>query len=172
LSDRAQVGDVLEVIPYALWICGVATPRGTSAIVVTWVTQLSFSPPLIGISLEREAGFLAALHANGHFVLSMLPREGGKEVAKRVLKAGAAPGDPAQETLFTAAEGWTGVPAGAMGALQCLVRDTKLCGDHALVIAEVMKEQRWLSGTPLHQSDTGWKYRKPGAEGAPPTTKN
>jgi flavin reductase (DIM6/NTAB) family NADH-FMN oxidoreductase RutF len=172
LSERAQVEEILYVIPYALWVCGVDTPTGTSAIVATWVTQLSFSPPLIGISLEREAGFLAALMARGRFILSILPREGGKEVAKRILKAGAAPGDPSHKALFGSIEGWAGVPAGAMGALQCSVVDTKQCGDHTLVIAEVIGERRWMAGIPLHLSDTGWKYRKPGAETTPPTTKN
>lgn len=172
MNERGQDAGILEVIPYALWICGVETPGGISSIVATWVTQLSFSPVLVGIALESEGAFLPTLLAQGRFTLSALPRDGGKETAKRILKAGAAPVDVLQASLFMTDERWTGVPLGALGALRCAVVDTKASGDHTLVIAEVIAEQRWMRGTPLHLSDTGWKYRKPGAETIPPTTKN
>jgi flavin reductase (DIM6/NTAB) family NADH-FMN oxidoreductase RutF len=172
LNERGQDAGILEVIPYALWICGVETPGGVSAIVATWVTQLSFSPALIGIALESDGVFLSTILAKGRFTLSVLPREGGKEIAKRVLKAGAAPVDALLASFFMTDERWPGVPSGALGALRCVVADTKPSGDHTLVIAEVIAEQRWTRGTPLHLSDTGWKYRKPGPETIPPTTKN
>ena len=131
---------------------------------VTWVSQLSFTPALVGIALENGGAFLAALLGSGSFTLSVLPREGGKEIAKRVLK-----GDV---SMFGQRDEWAGVPAGAMGALLCSVVDTHVCGDHTLVIGEVIREARWMGGSPLHLSDTGWKYRKPGADSTTSPPKN
>ena len=172
MSERGQADSLLEVVPYALWVCGVATPRGTTAIVVTWVSQLSFTPALVGISLENGGAFLAALLASGSFTLSVLPRDGGKEVAKRVLKAGAEPEEPSHASMFERRDGWAEVPAGALGALYCSVVAKHECGDHTLVIGEVIREERWAGGSPLHLSDTGWKYRKPGPDSSTPTPKN
>jgi flavin reductase (DIM6/NTAB) family NADH-FMN oxidoreductase RutF len=157
-----------EVIPYALWICLTGQHEALSAIVVTWVTQLSFSPHLIGMALESDSEFLRRVIANGEFTLVMLPREGGKDIAKRIMKAGALPRAAGYGDLFHTDAPWDGVPVGAMGAIRCSIRASTQAGDHTLIMGSVLDEHRWIAGEPLHLSDTGWRYTKPGAD-VPPT---
>lgn len=138
-----------------------------SAIVVTWVTQLSFSPELVGMALESDSEFLAQVEKHGSFTLAMLPREGGKDIAKRIMKAGATPSLATARELYRMDAPWYGTPHGALGAIRCTVHTLTPTGDHTLVVGAVAREERWGEGAPLHLSDTGWRYTKPGAETPP-----
>jgi flavin reductase (DIM6/NTAB) family NADH-FMN oxidoreductase RutF len=159
----------LEVTPYALWVCLTGRSDAISSIVVTWVSQLSFSPPLIGVALESDSEFLKQVVSNGQFTLVMLPRDGGKDIAKRVLKAGGAPHDPRADNALMARPPWEGVPHGSLGAIRLTVNSTVIVGDHTLIVGMVGEQERWVEGGPLRLSDTGWKYTKPGTDAPPPS---
>lgn len=172
MSKQGQQLPPLEVIPYALWICLTGRPSEASSIVVTWVTRLSFSPPLVGLALESDSEFLRRANTMGEVILAMLPREGGKEIAKQVLKSGGGPRDVSDEPGLLQSMPWAGVPVGALGAMHVKIIGTTPVGDHTLVIGNVMDQIRWTDGDLLHLSDTGWKYTKPGADAAPTSPQN
>jgi flavin reductase (DIM6/NTAB) family NADH-FMN oxidoreductase RutF len=162
----------MEVIPYALWVCSTGSGGRFSSIVVTWVTQLSFSPQLVGMALETDSEFLHLVGKNGSFTLAMLPRDGGKDTAKRIMKAGATPLPEDFAELFRTEGPWYGTPHGALGAIRCTVNLLTPAGDHTLVTGAVVGEERWIEGNPLHLSDTGWRYTKPGADAPPPQSQD
>ncbi len=168
MTRRGDRSSPVEGIPYALWVCSTGHEPQLTAIVITWVTQLSFTPPLIGISLESDSEFLGQVRSTGSFTLAMLPREGGKDIAKRIMKAGASPVPAERAQLYRADAPWQGVPRGALGAIRCSVHSMTPAGDHTLIAGLVVGEERWVDGLPLHLSDTGWRYTKPGAD-APPS---
>lgn len=172
MTTQGQRLSALEVIPYALWVCIAGGQEGFSAIVVTWVSQISFSPTLIGVALENDSDFLKRVLSTGEFTLAMLPREGGKDMAKRVLKNGGTVVDPEGDGHVMTRYPWVGVPSGALGALRLAVDKSVLAGDHTLVIGRVTEQDRWVSGPPLHLSDTGWKYTRPGADMPPASSQN
>lgn len=168
MTKRVERLTPVEVIPYALWVCSTGSDARMTAIVVTWVTQLSFSPELVGMALESDSDFLAQVVKNGTFSLAMLPREGGKDIAKQIMKAGTTPPSATAAELFRQDAPWYGTPRGALGAIRCTVNFLTPAGDHTLVAGTVIGQERWKEGAPLHLSDTGWRYTKPGAE-APPS---
>lgn len=168
MTKRGDRSSPVEGIPYALWVCSTGADPYVTAIVITWVTQLSFAPQLIGISLENESDFLGRVLTSGSFTLALLPREGGKDIAKRIMKAGPAPSASERTELYRPDPAWAGVPQGALGAIRCSVHSVTPAGDHTLIAGLVVGEERWIDGLPLHLSDTGWRYTKPGAE-APPS---
>ncbi len=161
MPERAEKSPVLELAPYGIWACGVGTPEGKSAIIVTWVTQISFNPPLIGVALENDREFLGLLLKTKRFTLCALPRDGGKRIAQRILKEGMAVQLEENADLFRADAAWGLAVKGAVAALDCRTVSQHVHGDHTLVIAEVTGEKRWTAGAPLRLSDTGWKYRRP-----------
>ena len=167
MTKRGDRSSPVEGIPYALWVCATGGDSQPTAIVITWVTQLSFTPQLVGISLENESEFLGHVLANGSFTLALLPREGGKDIAKRIMKAGPAPSPSERAELYRTDPPWAGVPQGALGAIRCTVHSATPAGDHTLIAGVVEGEERWVDGLPLHLSDTGWRYTKPGADTPP-----
>ena len=172
MSAQTQRLTPFELIPYALWVCLTGEGEAISSIVVTWVSQLSFTPPLIGVALENDSEFLRHVVSQGHLTLAMLPRDSGKDIAKRVLKAGGAPHDPGTDPGSMTGLLWAGVPHGALGAIRLIVSGTTTVGDHTLVIGIVTGQERWSEGNPLHLSDTGWKYTKPASDGPPPSSQD
>jgi flavin reductase (DIM6/NTAB) family NADH-FMN oxidoreductase RutF len=172
LSKQGQHLPPVDVIPYGLWICLTGNPTQISTIIVTWVTRLSFSPPLVGLALESDSEFLRKVLDMGELTLAMLPRDGGKEIAKRVLKAGGAPYDVSGDPALMSSLPWAGVPYGALGAIHLAITGTTVVGDHTLVIGNVAEQVRWTEGEPLHLSDTGWRYTKPGTDAAPTSPQN
>lgn len=169
-SDRSGGESLTGAIPYAIWCCSADVPGGVVTIIVTWVTQLSFTPPLLGVVLESDGAFLQTVLGAGRFVLAALPREGGKEIAKRVLKHGGSVTDPGNPGLFLDDPAWRDVPAGALGAIRCTVEGTFPAGDHTVVVARIGETRRWQEGGALQLADTGWKYQKPTQETTTDTT--
>ena len=161
LPERAEKSPVLELAPYGIWVCGVTTADGKSAIIVTWVTQISFNPPLIGVALENDRDFLEQLLNAERFTLCALPRDGGKRIAQRILKEGMSVRLGGNDDLFRADAAWGEAVKGSLAALDCRIVSQHAHGDHTLVVAAVKGEKRWTAGAPLRLSDTGWKYRRP-----------
>jgi flavin reductase (DIM6/NTAB) family NADH-FMN oxidoreductase RutF len=159
LPDLPDDASFVDLIPYGVWGCAVRTPAGRVAIIVTWVTQLSFEPALLGVSLESHGTFLKEVLRSGEFTMSALPRRQGKTIARRILKQGLALEGSANDTLFRREPEWQEAIDGAAAAVQCRVVRHSPAGDHTFVEAVVTREHRWLSGDVLRLSDTGWKYR-------------
>jgi flavin reductase (DIM6/NTAB) family NADH-FMN oxidoreductase RutF len=160
LPERSSSAPATELAPYGIWGCGIRTRDGRSAIIVTWVTQLSFAPTLIGVALESEGSFLEHTITSGEFTLSSLPKKGGKEIASKILKGGLNHLDGRNAALFREEPEWEEGIKGAVATLKCEVTAHYPCGDHTFVVAKVAAEQRWRrSAGVLLLSDTGWKYR-------------
>ncbi|MCX7863822.1 MAG: flavin reductase family protein, partial [Novosphingobium sp.] len=63
----------LRMIPYGIYVMTAGgTGRTPAAATVNWVTQTSFSPPLVAIGVKTDSGVYAATRQSGHFVLNML----------------------------------------------------------------------------------------------------
>jgi flavin reductase (DIM6/NTAB) family NADH-FMN oxidoreductase RutF len=162
LPERSISDLATELAPYGIWGCGLRTREGPSAIIVTWVTQLSFTPTLMGVALETGGSFLEHVLASGEFTLSSLPKAGGKEIAAKILKTGLNHLDEEQTALFRDEPGWEEGIKGAAATLKCKVTAHHPCGDHTFVVAAVTAEQMWKRNEEvLLLSDTGWKYHRP-----------
>ena len=159
MPDRPADASFADLLPYGLWGCAARTPAGRTAIIVTWVTQLSFEPALLGLSLESQGAFLKDVLVAGEFTLSALPRKQGMTIARRILKEGLMKEGFPEARLFSRYPEWQEAIEGAAAAVQCRVARHYPAGDHTFIEGEVIREHRWLNGDVLRLSDTGWKYR-------------
>ena len=87
MAAKEEAVKVMELFPYGIYIMAVSAEAQVGAIIATWVTQVSFVPPLVAVAVEKEGSFLGLVTAAKQFSLSLLPAE-GIEVAKHVLKYG------------------------------------------------------------------------------------
>ncbi len=160
----------MDHVPYGIWGCALRTPEGASAIIVTWITQLSFRPPLVGVVLENGGGFLKHVLKTGDFTLSALPREKGKLIAQKILRQGMDFSQQRNADLFRRDPVWSEAIEGSMAAIRCRVATHHPVGDHTLIVAGVTEEHRWFPGEPLRLADTGWRYRQAFPTGDTTTT--
>jgi flavorubredoxin/flavin reductase (DIM6/NTAB) family NADH-FMN oxidoreductase RutF len=124
-------------------LCVLTTEKGsgeaqlTGAMVASWVSQASFTPPGITVAVAKDRAVEALLHVGDSFALNVLAS--GRETGpmKQFLQP-FAPGanrfagldlerSPAGQPVLPEALGW----------LECSVKQRMECGDHWLIYAEV-----------------------------------
>ena len=131
---------VLWKVPSGLYVIG-STDRGErrNGMTANWVTQLSFDPKWMGVSVEQEALTHELIDASGCFSISIIDREDRAIVRKFTkpvdvdLGAKTLNGVPFVERI-------TGAPilAQAIAFVDCEVRERMTAGDHTLFAGEVV----------------------------------
>jgi len=62
-------------IPYGIYVLATSDPAGPRAMVVSWVSQVSYSPPLLMAALRKNRPALPALLGRNLFSLNLLKEE-------------------------------------------------------------------------------------------------
>ena len=71
--DEAERKTALRMIPYGIYVMtALGADNAPAGATVNWVTQTSFSPPLVAIGVKADSGVYAAATASGQFVLNVL----------------------------------------------------------------------------------------------------
>ncbi|HXN20418.1 MAG TPA: flavin reductase family protein [Candidatus Binatus sp.] len=128
------------------------------AATVTWVSQVSFKPPLLMAALRKDGSVLSCLAPSGFSVLHIVGSE-QQEIAQKFFSAtkesnGFLNGEPFQE-------GKTSAPVlkNLKAYLECkLVEISEEYGDHAIAILEVVEAGNRGEVDPLVVGDSPWKY--------------
>src|SRR5260370_12608749 len=104
-----------------------------------WVSQVSFDPKLVAVSVEREALTNHLILESRVFTLNLISREDRAIVRKFVKPVEL---DLEAKTLngFPFHEGRTGAPIldQAVAYLECSVHETVSVGGHSIFVAEVV----------------------------------
>ena len=130
--------------------CGAAT--------VTWVSQVSFKPPLIMAAVRQESNVFKCL-AESRVAALHIVGNGQQEIAHRFFfptaaGSGTINGEPVVEGRTTAP-----VLANLPAHLECQVeRIVDTDGDHAVVILRVVEAECREPVQPLTMADTPWQY--------------
>ena len=153
------VHEVLREIPYGLYIVGVrgGTEGDNNALVVSWLTQCSFDPPLIMMAVRRGTRSYDMLKEGGVFSINLLDKK-DQDLARQFVK----PSDRVGDKMSGVEHGSdkTGAPIlqRAFACIECKVREMSEPGDHAIVIGEVVNARRHGTGESLTCSDLQWHY--------------
>lgn len=137
--DEAAKKTALRMIPYGLYVATADDGQGgLAAATVNWLTQTSFSPPLVALGVKTDSGLYAVATKTGKFAVNMLGK--GQQGAAFTFFKSVEPGEgtvsgeayvPGPRTgapLLTAAPAW----------IECEVRHIVELGDHHTVVAEVV----------------------------------
>jgi len=131
---------VLWKMPYGLYVLG-STDKGErrNGMTVNWVTQVSFDPKWIGVSVEQAAFTHELIEAGGCFSLSIIDLEDRAIVRKFTKPVDV---DLAAKTLngFPYVERVSGAPILAQAAayIDCELRERLIAGDHTFFVGEVV----------------------------------
>lgn len=132
-----------------------AAHRGTAdAFTAAWVTQVSFDPLLVGVSVNPGNATWPLLRDGGRFVISVLA-SGQQELARHFgTTSGREHNKLAGVSWVTAGEGQAVAAAAAW--LECTVQDVVHAGDHVFVLGRVVNGAVLdASAEPLRYSETG-----------------
>jgi len=128
------------------------------AATVTWVSQVSFKPPLVMAALRRESNVFKCLAESGIAALHIVA-DGQHEIARTFFFPTRANCTTINGEPF--AQGRTAAPilANLPAHVECQVeRIVDTGGDHALVVLRVVEAESREEVRPLTMAQTPWNY--------------
>ncbi len=158
-SQSARTAQALGRIIGSLSIVTTRQGELSGAMVASWVSQATFSPPGLTIAVAKERAIESLLPINSTFVLNIL--QDGKHLGlmKHFLKPFAPGEDRFAGVETTPAENGAPILQTALAHLECRVQNRLECGDHWVIYATVERGQVQSEGvTAIHHRKSGNYY--------------
>ncbi len=153
-SQSARIEQAVGRIVGSLCVVSAKQGEVATGMLTDWVSQATFNPPGITISIGKERAIESLLYPGAHLVLNILAE--GKQLRKH-FQRNFAPGENRFQDLETTASSH-GAPIlnDALAYLECTVDNRLECGDHWLIYAVVD------NGKVLREGVTAMQHRKTG----------
>lgn len=150
---------VLRLFSYGLYAVTAAHDGERGVFTANWLTQVSFDPPLVALSVERDSATLPLIRASGRFAVCPLA-EGQRELAGDLGRPKAKTGDKFARFALATVDTASGVPAlaDALGWVVCTVTGEIPAGDSVLLLAEVIEAGVLRDGDPLTMRAAGFRH--------------
>ena len=136
--DQNMKKTTLRMIPYGLYVLTAESKSGTAAATVNWVTQASFTPPLVAVGVKADSQTYAVIKQSNAFALNVLGK-GQQPLAFTFFKPAERQGSTISGEPFR--PGATGAPilANAPAFIECRLVATVEKGDHSIFVGEVVE---------------------------------
>ena len=148
---------LLRKIPHGLFICGVRDGDEINGFTASWVTQGSFSPPLVVISVRSDGSRHETIKKTRKFSLNFL-REDQKDLAAVFFKPQKGLGGRFDSTTYSYGPNGLPILEDSIGAIECEVVGEVIHGDHTVFVAEVKSAILHEDADALNLDSTGWSY--------------
>jgi flavin reductase (DIM6/NTAB) family NADH-FMN oxidoreductase RutF len=155
--DEAVKKEVLRLFTYGLYAITTGDEERWNAFTANWVSQVSFDPPLVAVSVENDSVSLPIIRRSGHFAVNVYGAEQrdlsgtlGKTLAK----------SPEKLASVRTEIGETGCPVltETLGWIECLVENEMPAGDSTLVLGRVVAARAYRPGEPLTMRAAGFRH--------------
>ena len=148
----------LRKIPHGVYVVGVKQDSQLSAFTATWLTQVSFTPPLIALGVKKDSHSFAMIQHSRVFSINLLGKQ-QKGVAEHFVKPATVVGEKLRDVRYRLGKTGTPILEEAIAYVECEVREiANERGDHAVVIGEVVEAGVPKDEPALTLMDTGWHY--------------
>lgn len=155
--DPAARKTALRLFTYGLYAVGVARGDEKNLFTANWLTQVSFDPPLIALSVEDDSHSIELLRDHGMFAISVFSSD-DREQASALGKRWELRPNKIDEVEYEL--GVTGCPilTDALGTVECRVTGSLPAGDSTIFLGEVIDARVGRAGTPLTMSAAGFRH--------------
>jgi flavorubredoxin/flavin reductase (DIM6/NTAB) family NADH-FMN oxidoreductase RutF len=140
VSLESQVDPTAQAVGRIVGSLCVVTAQqdnATSAMLASWVSQATFSPPGLTVSVAKDRAIESLLHQDSNFVLNILGESNYLGLMKHFLKP-FSPGENRFVGVATqSAQNGGPILQDALAYLECRVENRMECGDHWLLYATI-----------------------------------
>jgi flavin reductase (DIM6/NTAB) family NADH-FMN oxidoreductase RutF len=154
-----SVGDELRTFmrraPASVSVLTVDTGSERLGLTVSSLVSLSLDPPLVGVSLSRDAAMHELLREAGGFTVNLLA--GGQEWLAQHFARGVPPIGMWHGVDTEEAERGAPLLAGALGWVECRLVEEHPVGDHTLFVGQVESVRLGSSAPPLVHVDGSYR---------------
>ncbi len=148
---------LLRKIHHGLFICTVREAEEINGFTASWVTQGSFSPPLVVMAVRSDGSSHGMIKRTNLFCLNVL-RSDQKDLAAVFFKPQKGLGGRFEATSYSFGELGLPIVEDSIGGLECKVIGSVEHGDHSVFVGEVLSATLFKDTEPLNLSSTGWSY--------------
>lgn len=149
---------VLRKIPHGVYVVGVKQDSQLNAFTATWLTQVSFTPPLVALGIKKDSHSFDMIRHTRVFSVNLLGKD-QKPIAEHFVKPATVVGEKLKDVRYRPGKTGTPILDEAIAYIECEVREVaNEHGDHALVIGEVVEAGVRKDEPALTLMDTGWHY--------------
>lgn len=147
----------LRTFTYGLY--GVSCVEGETVNIFTanWLSQVSFEPPLVAVSVENSSRSLPMILSSRVFTINTF-RAGQRELAAKLGKSAIQHPDKLREIEYSIGENGCPILKDALAWVACKVRSTMEAGDSTLILAEVVDAGMVAEGASLTMADAGFRH--------------
>tara|TARA_B100000579_G_C22656812_1_gene768961 strand:+ start:211 stop:693 length:483 start_codon:yes stop_codon:yes gene_type:complete len=148
---------LLRKIPHGLFICGVRDGDDINGFTASWVTQGSFTPPIVVICVKSDGSSHQIIKKTNKFSLNVLKKD-QKDIAATFFKPQKGLGGRFETLSYTF--GPSGLPLleDCIGGVECELIGNIENGDHTIFAGEVKYANLISDSDSLLLSSTGWNY--------------
>lgn len=147
----------LRLLTYGLYAVTVRHGEQRNAFTANWLTQVSFDPPLIALSVENESRSIDIIRASGGFTVNVLPRDAA-DVAGTLGRRSVTDPDKLSRVEWDEGPSGRAVLRIALAAIDCEVESSLPAGDSTIFVARIAGATMLREGEPLRMSDTPYKH--------------
>ncbi len=161
MSDD-KIKAALKMMPYGFYAFTTKSGTDVNAMVVNWVSQMSYAPRLLAVGIQKSCYSHGLVEAGQVFGLNLF-LQSDKDAIMGVTSGRAKKPEKMQNAQFSAAPR-TGVPvlAGAAAYIECKVTHiVDVGGDHNIVVGEAINADVMKAADPpdvLSLTELGWSY--------------
>jgi flavin reductase (DIM6/NTAB) family NADH-FMN oxidoreductase RutF len=136
MNDDAKK-TALRMIPYGLYVLTAESKDGSvAAATINWVTQASFTPPLVVMGVKTDSGAHAIIKEAEKFALNVLGK-GQQSMAFNFFKSHERAGDSVGGEPFEKSPAGVPILLNTPAWVECKLVSTVELGDHSVFVGEV-----------------------------------
>lgn len=155
--DPAIKKQALRLFTYGLYVIMCADGENVNGFTANWLTQVSFEPPLVAVSVENDSKSLPMIVQSGKFTVNVL-RSGQRELAGALGKSAVKYPNKLDGIAYSVPTDGYPVLNEALAWVACNVRQSVEAGDSTIVIADVVNVGILAEGQPLTMNEAGFRH--------------
>jgi flavin reductase (DIM6/NTAB) family NADH-FMN oxidoreductase RutF len=155
--DPTAKKKALRMLTYGLCVATSRDESGPAAGTINWISQSSFSPPLVMAAIRVDSALHQTIAASRIFAIHIVGKS-QRDLAMAFFKGA----EPSGDTLngYRVREGETGAPLllDSPAWFECRVVNEVSGGDHTIFVGEVVDAGVRRDEAPLSLQETGFNY--------------
>ena len=155
--DPAIKKKALRMISYGLYVATSRDDSGVAAGTINWISQSSFTPPLIMVAIKADGALHRAIAASRKFVVHVVAKD-QKELATAFFRGAELSGDRLNGYRIETSPNGIPLLTDPPAWFECRVVNDVRGGDHTVFVAEVIEAGLRNDAEPLTLRDTGFFY--------------
>jgi len=145
----------LSRLTYGIYVLTAADRDEINGMIASWVTQVSFDPPLLLVAVHPNRYTHSLIRSSGAFGLHCLRRDQEEYLTRFKERE---PADKFRDLQWKPGQTGTPILEDCLASLECRVQQTLEPGNHTLFLGQILAARLHHDGSPLTVQDYQGTY--------------